>query len=91
MSDENCETCGKPCDPSVSVWCTHCLAADQEATENPEMRRVIVKADPGSDNCLADAEYAYKLEHRSAAGWDLSPEWADDSRESIALTVPVAI
>ncbi|MCA9630058.1 MAG: hypothetical protein KC766_20445 [Myxococcales bacterium] len=41
-----------------------------------------------ADNCLAAAEAAYIATHHELRGWDLSPRWEDDERETILLTVP---
>jgi len=52
---------------------------------------ITVTADPNSDDCLQAAVDSYVAEHPEAAGWDLSPRWADDDdRETVELTVPVA-
>jgi hypothetical protein len=40
-----------------------------------------------ADDCLAAAEQDYAAEH-DLAGWDLAPQWADDQRDEIVLTVP---
>lgn len=40
------------------------------------------------DDCLAAAAAEYVEDHPNAAGYDLSPRWADDDRDQIVLTVP---
>ena len=40
------------------------------------------------DDCLAAAAADYVASHPDLAGWDLSPEWRDDLRDEIVLTVP---
>lgn len=42
-----------------------------------------------SDDCLADAARDYAAEH-DLVGWDLSPRWEDDQRDTILLTVPAS-
>ena len=50
---------------------------------------VTVRANPDADDCLTAAAESYVKNHRpDLAGWDLSPEWADDTREDVLLTVP---
>jgi hypothetical protein len=49
---------------------------------------VVVPADPDMDDCLAGAEQAYLDEHRELRGYDLSPRWTDDDRETVTLSVP---
>lgn len=49
---------------------------------------ITVPADPDADDCLAAAEAAYLDEHPSLAGYDLDPQWGDDNRETVVLTVP---
>lgn len=41
-----------------------------------------------ADDCLAAAAADYVARHPDAAGYDLSPRWADDDRDTIALDVP---
>lgn len=50
---------------------------------------VTVAANPDLDDCLGDAAEEYAAEHPALAGYDLAPRWADDTRERVALTVPV--
>lgn len=40
------------------------------------------------DDCLAAAAENYVEQHPEAAGWDLSPRWADEQRDEILLDVP---
>lgn len=49
---------------------------------------ITVRADADLDDCLTGAAKAYIEEHPDLAGYDLSPRWADDDREMVALTVP---
>jgi hypothetical protein len=49
---------------------------------------VTVPADPDVDDCLAYAAAKYIAEHPELNGYDLSPRWTDDDRETITLTVP---
>lgn len=49
---------------------------------------VTVPANPDLDDCLAGAAEAYIDEHPELEGWDLEPRWADEARETVALTVP---
>lgn len=49
---------------------------------------VIVAADADADDCLTAAAEAYIEEHPDLAGWDLSPRWTDEVRETVTLTVP---
>lgn len=51
-------------------------------------KNVFVQSDPDADDCLAAAEDEWRAQHPSYAGYDLSPEWADEDREWIRLTVP---
>lgn len=39
------------------------------------------------DDCLSAAAEDYATTH-DLAGWDLDPQWADDQRDEIILTVP---
>ena len=41
----------------------------------------------GQYDCLSAAAADYAKEH-DLAGWDLSPQWADENRDEIVLTVP---
>ncbi len=50
---------------------------------------VIVPANPDLDDCLAGAAESYIVEHPELEGWDLAPRWADETRERVALTIPV--
>jgi len=52
------------------------------------MTEIIVRADPDLDDCLQGAVDAYVAAHPDARRWDLSPRWADETRENVALTVP---
>ena len=49
---------------------------------------VAVKANPDLDDCLQGAAEAYIAAHPELKGWDLSPEWTDETRETVTLTVP---
>jgi hypothetical protein len=49
---------------------------------------ITVPANADADDCLADAAEQYIAEHDDLRGYDLSPRWADDDRESVVLTVP---
>ncbi len=40
-----------------------------------------------ADDCLQAAADAYAATH-DLGGWDLSPRWTDEQRDSITLTVP---
>jgi hypothetical protein len=53
------------------------------------MREITVPANPDLDDCLTGAAEAYVADHPEARGWDLSPRWTDDERETVTLTVPV--
>lgn len=55
-----------------------------------QSKKVIVKADPDAENCFASAVNDYAQRNPSAIGWDLDPQWGDDNRETIVLTVPVS-
>lgn len=49
---------------------------------------VTVDANPGADDCLAEATQAYVGKHTDLRGWDLAPRFASDLREEVILTVP---
>ena len=49
---------------------------------------ITVMADENLDDCLAGAAEAYIEENPDLEGYDLSPRWTDDSRETVTLTVP---
>lgn len=49
---------------------------------------VTVPADSDADDCLAAAVAAYVADHPSLEGWDLSPRWTDETRETVSLCVP---
>lgn len=49
---------------------------------------ILVTANADADDCLTDAVDSFVADHPDLAGWDLSPRWADESREQVALTVP---
>lgn len=49
---------------------------------------VRVRANPDEDDCLAAAEAAYIAARPKLRGWDLSPRWGEDARETVVLTVP---
>ena len=50
---------------------------------------VIVRADADSDDCLRAAARAYIAQHPGLVGYALEPRWADEDRETVALSVPV--
>ena len=50
---------------------------------------VTVTADADQDDCLSAAASEYISEHPECAGYDLSPVWGDDDRETVQFTVPV--
>lgn len=52
---------------------------------------VTVPANSDLDNCLTGAADAYIAQHPELAGWDLEPRWADETRESVTLTVPEVV
>lgn len=41
-----------------------------------------------SDHCLTDAAADYIAAHPALAGYDLSPRWGDEQRDTILLDVP---
>lgn len=43
-----------------------------------------------ADDCLAAAVDAYVAAHPETEGYDFSPRWGDDERETIELDVPAA-
>ncbi len=49
---------------------------------------ITVPANPDMDDCLSGAAEAYIAEHPELEGWDLFPRWADETRETVELTVP---
>ena len=49
---------------------------------------IFVAANDDADDCLADAAESYISAHPELDGYDLSPRWADDDRESVVLLVP---
>ena len=49
---------------------------------------ITVPANQDADDCLADAQAAYLAEHSSLKGWDLSPRFTDETRETVTLSVP---
>lgn len=51
----------------------------------------LVPANPDLDDCLTGAADAYVAEHPELKGWDLSPRWTDETRETVTLTVPVTV
>lgn len=51
-------------------------------------KTVTVRANADADDCFDEAVKSYVATHPELAGWDLSPRWLDDERESIVLTVP---
>ena len=65
------------------------FAAEETTMTTTTMKTITVPADPDQDDCLAAAADAYVAEHPEVAGWDLHPQWADEDRELVELTVPV--
>lgn len=49
---------------------------------------ITVPANADADDCLADAAEAYVADHPGLKGYDLSPRWADETRETVTLSVP---
>lgn len=49
---------------------------------------VQVRANPEADDCLADAREAYVADYPELRGYDLDPEFSDETRETVTLTVP---
>lgn len=52
---------------------------------------VLVPADADADDCLAAATSEFIEANPTLVGHDLDPQWADDDREVVALTVPVSL
>jgi hypothetical protein len=51
-------------------------------------RTVIVRANEDADDCLVEAQVEFIDAHPDLEGWDLDPQWADNDRATIALSVP---
>lgn len=49
---------------------------------------INVPADPDADDCLAAAAAAFLSENRALKGYDLNPQWADESHGKVSLTLP---
>lgn len=49
---------------------------------------IIVRADADLDDCLTGAAEDYIEEYPQLRGYDLSPRWTDDTRETVTLSVP---
>ena len=49
---------------------------------------ITVSANADHDDCLAGAAAEYIEDHPELAGYDLSPAWGDEDRETVALRVP---
>lgn len=49
---------------------------------------ITVSANEDEDDCLTAAAAAYVAEHPAIEGYDLAPQWGDDDRTTVALTVP---
>lgn len=49
---------------------------------------INVAADADAENCFEAAVNAFVAEYPDLRGYDLSPEWADDDREQVTLTLP---
>lgn len=49
---------------------------------------ITVPANPDLDDCLTGAARDYIAEHSDLRGYDLSPRWTDEERESVTLSVP---
>jgi hypothetical protein len=52
------------------------------------MNTITVKADPDASDCLSKAASELVQEYPDLRGYDLDPQWADDEREYVSLTVP---
>lgn len=52
---------------------------------------IIVRANPDVDDCLTDAAETFAAEFRELRGYDLSPRWTDDNRETVTLSIPAWI
>lgn len=63
--------------------------ADERKPPMPNSIEITVPANPDLDDCLSGAADAYVAENPGLTGWDLSPRWTDETRESVTLTVPV--
>lgn len=57
------------------------------ANKSPETT-ITVPANPDLDDCLTGAAEAYIAKHPALRGYDLAPRWADETRESVTLTLP---
>ncbi len=56
---------------------------------NTKKHTVTVQANPDADDCLAEAQREYIADHSDLRGWDLNPQFVDESsREWIVLTIP---
>ena len=51
-------------------------------------KTITIPANADADDCLAEAVERYLAAHPEAAGFDLDPRWADETRETVALDVP---
>jgi hypothetical protein len=49
---------------------------------------IQVPCDPDQDDCLQAAQEAYLEDHPELAGWDLNPQWGNEDRSTVALTIP---
>jgi len=52
------------------------------------MTTITVRANTDLDDCLTGAADSYIAEHPELAGWDLSPRWSDETRETVDLDIP---
>lgn len=61
------------------------------SSNNPSRHAIITvssKRYEDCDDCLAAAAADYIASHPDLRGWDLSPRWGGEGRETIQLTVP---
>jgi hypothetical protein len=49
---------------------------------------ITVRANPDLDDCLAGAAKEYVEEYPQLRGYDLSPRWTDETRETVTLSIP---
>lgn len=57
-------------------------------TIQTETLTVTVRANADEDDCLTAAAATYIAAHPALKGWDLDPQWSDDTRATVDLTVP---
>ena len=64
-------------------------AKDTMSNANTATEKTItIRANADVDDCLTEAAERYIASHPELEGWDLDPRWGDESRETVALTVP---